>query len=137
MLDFADMDIREFLISPVAYLAPEKTLEGLSTEDAERHVSGLAHSVAEIVAHLAFWQDWFYARCTGEAKPMVASAAAGWPTVTAGSWPAVQSRFVDRLQQLAVLAEHDVTGTGQAGNRFPTARTLHDRRRARPRRHPQ
>ena len=109
MLRFSAMNVREFLISPIAYLAPEKALEGLSAAEAERHVTGAPHSVAEIVSHLAFWQDWFYARCVGQAMPMVPSAAAGWPAVPPDSWAAVRSRFVDRLQELAVLAEGDVT----------------------------
>ena len=108
MLEFAAVNLREFLIDPVGYLAPEKALDGLSAADAERHVTGVTHSVAELVAHLAFWQDWFHARCTGDAQPMVASAAAGWPAVSAGAWPTVRSRFGARLQQLGALADGDV-----------------------------
>jgi uncharacterized damage-inducible protein DinB len=108
-VDEGAMNVREFLTSPIAYLAPEKALEGLSAGDAERRVPGTPHSVAQIVAHLAFWQDWFYARCLGRPMPMVSSAAAGWPAVPAGSWPDVRSRFVDRLQQLAALADADAT----------------------------
>ena len=59
------MNYREHLSSSVAYLAPAKALEGLATEDAERRLSGATHSIAEIVAHMAFWQDWFLARCLG------------------------------------------------------------------------
>lgn len=102
------MNLREHLTSPTAFLAPEKVIEGLSNEDAERHVAGASHSVAEIVAHLAFWQDWFYARCSGQARPMVSSATAGWPEVLANSWPALRSSFADRLEQLAVLADGDI-----------------------------
>jgi hypothetical protein len=102
------MNVRGFLTSPIAYLPPEKTLEGLSAADAERHIPSAPHSIAEIVAHLAFWQDWFHARCIGQAAPIVSSAAEGWPTVTADSWPVVRSRFLDRLQQIAALAEGDI-----------------------------
>jgi uncharacterized damage-inducible protein DinB len=101
------MNLREFLSSPLAHLAPEKTLEGLSNADAERHVAGVTHSIAEIVAHMGFWQDWFYARCRGEAMPRVLSAADGWPAVAEDSWLAVRSRFVDRLNQVAALADGD------------------------------
>lgn len=103
------MNVQELLTAPLAYLAPEKVLDGLSPQDAERRVAGAPHSVAEIVAHLAFWQDWFYARCVGEERPVVSAAAEGWPAVPNGSWPSIRSRFVDRLQQLAALAEGDLT----------------------------
>jgi hypothetical protein len=68
------MNAREFLVSPIAYLAPDKLLDGLSDADAERRLSGASHSIAEIVAHLSFWQDWFLARCRGDARPMVTAA---------------------------------------------------------------
>src|SRR5262245_28286897 len=102
------MNLREFLTSPIAYLAPDKALDGLTAAEAERKSPGVEHSVAEIVAHIAFWQEWFYRRCTGHGEPMVSSAAAGWPAVPAGSWPEVRAGFLDRLQALAALADGDV-----------------------------
>jgi uncharacterized damage-inducible protein DinB len=119
VLQFAAVNIREFLISPIAYLAPEKTLDGLSTADAERRLPAVAHSVAEIVAHLSFWQDWFYARCAGHAQPMVSSALAGWPAVDAGTWPDVRSRFVNRLSELGRLADGDVSRALSPPIEFP------------------
>jgi len=97
------MNYREHLSSSVAYLAPDKALEGLATEDAERRLSGAAHSIAEIVAHMAFWQDWFLARCLGHGAGMATSAAEGWPAVAPGSWPEVRLRFLGGLQNLAGL----------------------------------
>lgn len=105
------MNLREFLTSPIAYLAPDKVLDGLTAAEAERKSAGVEHSVAEIVAHLAFWQDWFHLRCTGRAEPMISSAAAGWPAVVPGSWPERRARFLDRLQALAALADGDVAAT--------------------------
>jgi uncharacterized damage-inducible protein DinB len=97
------MNYREHLTSSLAYLAPDKALEGLATEDAERHVSGAPHSIAQIVAHMAFWQDWFFARCLGRGAGMATSAAEGWPAVAPGSWPAVRTRFLYGLRNLAEL----------------------------------
>jgi hypothetical protein len=113
------VSLREFLIAPIAYQSPDKALDGLSTADAERKIGGASHSIVEIVAHLAFWQDWFHARCRGEARPMVASAAAGWPTVDANSWPAVRSDFLGRLHDLAALAEGDVAKPVAPSIEFP------------------
>jgi uncharacterized damage-inducible protein DinB len=113
------VELREFLVSPVAYLAPEKAIEGLTTADAERRLSSVQHSVAEVIAHLSFWQDWFHARCVGAPKPMVGSAAAGWPAVAAGSWPDLQSRFVRQLHQLGALAEGDVMKPVTPAIEFP------------------
>jgi uncharacterized damage-inducible protein DinB len=103
------MNLREFLTSPVAYLAPANTIDGLAAVDAERRHAGVEHSIAQIVAHLAFWQAWFYARCTGEAQPMVSSASAGWPPVQPASWPELREGFLEGVGALAKLADGDVT----------------------------
>jgi uncharacterized damage-inducible protein DinB len=113
------VNFRELLTSPVIYLAPEKAIDGLSSADAERRIDGMSHSVAEIAAHLTFWQDWFYSRCVGSAQPMVSSAAAGWPPVAPGSWRVVRSRFLDRLNALASLGDGDVTRPLTPAIEFP------------------
>ena len=113
------MNLREFLSSPVTYLAPDKTLEGLDQTSAETRLSGAPHSIAEIVAHLAFWQNWFYARCTGNAVPIVSSAAAGWPAVEQNSWPSIHSQFLERLEQLASLSDGDVSRRVEPPIEFP------------------
>jgi len=113
------MNLNEFLVSPIAFLAPDKSLDGLETADAERRLPGADHSVAEIVAHLTFWLDWFYTRCTGQAAPMVASAALGWPAVAPGSWPEVRSRFLDRLAALARLGDGDASARISPPIEFP------------------
>ena len=113
------MNLREFLSSPVTYLAPDKTLEGLDQTSAETRLSGAPHSIAEIVAHMAFWQNWFYARCTGNAVPIVSSAAAGWPAVEQNSWPSIHSQFLERLEQLASLSDGDVSRRVEPPIEFP------------------
>jgi len=104
-----DVNLRELLLNPTEYLPPEKSLDGLSVSDAERRISGAPHSVAEIIAHLAFWQEWFYKRCMDEPAVMVGSAAAGWPAVEADSWDVLRRRFVEGLHRLAALADGDVS----------------------------
>ena len=113
------MNLREFLSSPVTYLAPDKTLEGLDQTSAETRLSGAPHSIAEIVAHMAFWQNWFYARCTGNAVAIVSSAAAGWPAVEQNSWSSIHSQFLERLEQLASLSDGDVSRRVEPPIEFP------------------
>ena len=113
------MNAHEFLIAPIGYLAPDKLLDGLSATEAEHRVTEGMHTVAEIVAHLSFWQDWFHARCTSQPAPMVISAADGWPRVAPRSWPELRSRFLERLHQLAALAEGDVTKPVTPAIEFP------------------
>jgi uncharacterized damage-inducible protein DinB len=113
------MNLHEFLVSPLAYLAPDKSLDGLATADAECRLPGADHSVAEIVAHLTFWQDWFHARCRGEAVAMAASASLGWPEVAPGSWPELRARFLAGLASLARLGGGDTNAPVAPPIEFP------------------
>ena len=99
------MNPRELLTEPIGFLAPARALEGLSPELADRRMDGASHSIAEIVAHLNFWQNWFTRRVEGMAAPMAQRAAKGWPGVTPGSWPTLQQQFVDGLTRLTALAD--------------------------------
>ena len=99
------MNPRELLTEPIGFLAPARALEGLSPELADRRMDGASHSIAEIVAHLNFWQNWFTRRVEGMAAPMPQRAAEGWPGVTPGSWPILQQQFVDGLTRLTAWAD--------------------------------
>ena len=97
------MHSRQLLIQTHAHIPPVSALEALDTADAERRLEGAPHSIAETVAHMAFWQEWFVRRCTGIADPMPAPAALGWPALDSGSWPAVHARFVRGLDAAVAL----------------------------------
>jgi uncharacterized damage-inducible protein DinB len=99
------MNARELLTEPIEYLAPARALDGLSPTLADRRMDGTGHSIAEIVSHLTFWQEWFAQRLQGVAAPMVARAADGWPAVASGSWPAVHERFLEGLSRLTAGAD--------------------------------
>jgi uncharacterized damage-inducible protein DinB len=101
------MNVRELLIDTLAYIPPARALEQLSCEDAERRPTGASHSIAEIVAHAAFWQDWYLDRCDGAAAPIAPKAAEGWPAVAPRSWPDVHDRFIRGLERAVALAGRD------------------------------
>jgi len=100
------MSPRDLLIETTPSIAPARALEALATDQAESR-QGSLHTIAEIVAHLAFWQDWFRSRCQGGSEPMPASAALGWKAPAAGSWPDVRRRFLDGLEALVTLGERE------------------------------
>ena len=99
------MNARELLIETFPHIPPARALEALSPEDAARPVTGANHSIAELVAHMSFWQDWFVGRCTGVPTPMVSSAAHGWPAVDPGDWASIEERFVSGLERAAGLGD--------------------------------
>ncbi|MEO8678518.1 MAG: DinB family protein [Vicinamibacterales bacterium] len=92
------MSFHELLLSPLAYAPPAHVLEDLSDAEAVRRIEGAPHSVAEIVAHLVFWQEWFLSRARGVSAPMV-GAAAGWPPAPAGSWNEMRERFLSGARE--------------------------------------
>ena len=99
------MNARELLLEPFEFLAPERALDGLAPDLAERRLEGANHSIAEIVAHMTFWQDWFSRRGAGEDAPMIAHAAEGWPAVAPGSWLIVRQHLLDGLSGLVAWAD--------------------------------
>lgn len=99
------MHPRELLVDTVAHIPPPHALEGLTLEQAGRTVPGATHSIAELVAHMTFWMEWFVARCEGRAEPPPATAAAGWPAAAPGDWPEFQGRFLAALERLVRLGE--------------------------------
>lgn len=100
------MSPRDLLIETTPSIAPARALEALTTGQAERR-EGTLHTIAEIVSHCAFWQDWFRSRCEGGTEPMPASASLGWMPPAAGSWPDVRDRFLGGLEALVAQGERD------------------------------
>ena len=124
------MLVRNLLVDTHTHLPPAATLAGLSDADAARRVGGVPHSIAEIVAHMAFWQDWFRRRCEGGTDPAAATAALGWPSVAEDAWPEVRDGFVAGLEQLARVVEQlDPDLPIAPGVRGADARRLHGARR--------
>lgn len=87
---------------------PAVVLDGLSEDAAQAKVPGLPHSIAEIVAHMCFWQEWFN-RCAQHGfHPLPEHAAEGWPAVPAGGWDELRSRYLaslDEAKQILATAQ--------------------------------
>jgi uncharacterized damage-inducible protein DinB len=100
------MQARELFIDTFAHTSPLAALEQLTPEQAARRPDGVAHSIADLVAHMTFWQNWFCDRCDGIAAPLAAHAPDGWPAP--GSWSDVHAAFtrgVDRAVALGARAD--------------------------------
>ena len=101
------MHLHSVLRGAHAYLTPQATLAGLAPDIAVRTPDGAEHSIAEIVLHMAFWQQWFLDRCDGRATPAPPRADAGWPAVAATSWDAILERFNDGFNRALTLADDE------------------------------
>jgi DinB superfamily len=89
----------------------ERALDGLSAAQATLIPAGLPHSVADIVAHVQFWQQYLLDVCRGEDPDWVNSAAEGWPGLVSDDsgerWEVLKLRFLRDMDALADYAQDE------------------------------
>jgi uncharacterized damage-inducible protein DinB len=98
------MNVRDLLIDTYTNIPPASALAALDEGAALRKIPGAPHSIAEIVAHMNFWQIWFTKRCSGDAEPMAATASLGWPPASPGCWDSLRDQFLAGLEAAAAVA---------------------------------
>ncbi len=79
-----------------------RALSGLSAEDAFRVPQHLPHSVAEVVAHVQFWQAYLLRVFRGERPVWPTGAAQGWPDP--GEWERLSAEFLRDQGALSAYA---------------------------------
>jgi uncharacterized damage-inducible protein DinB len=90
------------------HLEPGAILEGLTAEHAHAKPHGLPHSIAEIVAHICFWQEWFNNCALVGFTGIAAHAVDGWPVVPPNEWDALRTRYLDAIAAAKrIAAESD------------------------------
>jgi uncharacterized damage-inducible protein DinB len=109
------IDDRNLLTSALAgegvYLDPAAILDGLTAEQAHAKPHGLPHSIAEIVAHVCFWQEWFNRCAVAGFTGIPQHAADGWPAVPADGWDALRTRCLRSIEEAKrIAAESDSLG---------------------------
>ncbi|PNY82358.1 DinB family protein [Deinococcus koreensis] len=84
-----------------AFVGVEASLSGLDGEQAVTRPAGLPHSVAELTAHVNWWNRWMLDIIEmGEAQPYPKRAADTWPPVQAGDWGRVRNEFYELLSRV-------------------------------------
>jgi uncharacterized damage-inducible protein DinB len=103
---------RELLKSIAAFQAgfhtPEVVLDGLTEEQATAKPHSLPHSIADIVGHMRYWQDFFNSIAENGFTGLPEHAAEGWPPMEPGGWNDLRVRFLataERTQQLALTCD--------------------------------
>jgi uncharacterized damage-inducible protein DinB len=82
-----------------------RALDGLSGEDAVRRPEGSPHSVADVLAHMVFWQERFLRIVDGEEPSPVPHAEDGWPATSAEEWPDLVRRYLAGLERFRAIAQ--------------------------------
>ena len=103
--------LRSALVAEGVHLGPGAVLDGLTAEQAHAKPHGLPHSIAEIVAHICYWQEWFNGCAIAGFTGIPEHAADGWPAVPADGWNALRTRFLRSIEEAQrIAAESDSLG---------------------------
>jgi hypothetical protein len=97
--------IKRLLEGP-GFTSPERVLNGLTLEQATAKPNNSPHSIADILAHLNFWQNWAFAAIDGNHQPMPAQAADGWIGLN-GNWDDLVKEFLAGLEKAKTLTENE------------------------------
>lgn len=110
-----------------AFVNPKELLEDIDAEHATRAVTGCNHTIAEVMAHLGYWQDWFYQGAMGNLQPYPQSNELSFPKVSGLEWDGVRAAFLQRLKDIKQLC----TDTALLNRPFSQGQVLeggHDQR---------
>lgn len=88
-----------------SFTPASRALEGLSPEQAVTKLEGWPHSIAEVVAHMLFWQKHDLANIQSGAEPP-ATSAESWPAVAPDDWPHLKDEFLASLEKSREVARH-------------------------------
>lgn len=81
-----------------SFTPASRALDGLTPEQAVTKLEGWPHSIAEVVAHMLFWQRHDFATIETGSEPDV-STGADWPFVSEADWPRLKDEFLASLEQ--------------------------------------
>lgn len=95
-------------VTLTAFASYESALDGLTGQQAARVSPGAPYSVAAVLGHMVFWQDFMLARVEGHPLPQPAHDPQGWPEVTAQAFDAWRNRFLEGLARARTLAQDPV-----------------------------
>jgi uncharacterized damage-inducible protein DinB len=110
-----DMTVRRFTVSSTEAIAgliegrssfepPSRVLDGLSSDQAAAKLDGWPHSIAELVAHMLFWQRNDIAAIETGSEPPEPTPAEDWPEVTRDDWPRLRDEFLASLERTKEMA---------------------------------
>jgi hypothetical protein len=87
------------------FLPPERLLNDLSETQASVVPSGSPYSIAQIVAHMDWWQEYQIARVRGKTPSRPGHLDDTFVPPVAGTWKDLVSRFLANLVETGQVAE--------------------------------
>ncbi len=102
-------DVQKWLQGDGEYLPPARLLQDLSEAQASAILPGFPHSIAQIVAHMHYYQGQGLARRRGESWPAAEHLEETFATPQPGTWPLLLSDFLGGVEELQTLAADHVS----------------------------
>lgn len=86
------------------HLDPAAVLDGMTDEQAHARPHGLPYSIAELVAHICYWQEWFNGCIVSGFTGIAKHSVDGWPAVDPEGWDALRARYLNSIGEARRLA---------------------------------
>jgi hypothetical protein len=105
------------------FRGPAAILEGLTPEQAFAKPHNLPHSIAEILAHITFWQEWFNSCARNGFTGLVEHAEPGWPSVDPDTWDTIRGGCLEAIEEskrIAAQLDHLDEPALPSGVKVPT-----------------
>lgn len=96
--------VKEMLTGGGAFLLPQRLLGDLTDAQALAVPPGSLYSIAQVVAHIHFWQERGIALARGANLPRPAHLDDTFPVPQAGEWDALRAAFLNGLDVCAQVA---------------------------------
>lgn len=90
------------------FAGPRKALDGIAPDKACAHMAALPYTIAQLVAHLDWWQRRRIALARGEEWQEFELQVDDWPEVAETDWEKVLSSFLDSHSELLNLVDGNV-----------------------------
>jgi hypothetical protein len=89
-----------------SFTPASRALDGLTPGQAVSKLEGWPYSIAEVVAHMLFWQRLDHVTIETGEEPEV-PASADWPAVTRNDWPLLKDEFLASLEKTREIARNE------------------------------
>ena len=90
-----------------AFIDFKRAIGGIDEGVAHSEVANSPHTIASLLGHVTFWQEWVLSSIRGESPPMPEHAAGGWPAVPEGEWEALVQTFVSGIDACVAVVEQE------------------------------
>lgn len=119
------MTEKEWIDGGEEFLPPQQILGDLTEDQATARVPGALYSIAQIVAHMHYWQKLAWTRHTGEPFEKAAHLEDTFAAPEPGGWDSLRAAFLSGLEEVKSLPDRGEAREAGADYDY-AARALHN-----------